>query len=87
LGSMISKYSVEIYMIHGNVVHKLILVPLLAVLAPEGMGTVLAFCMVSLAADIGLPLGIAFLEKYFAPLDFIFHPAKYLEKERFYQEL
>ena len=87
LEGMISKYSVEIYMIHGNIVHKLILVPILAAFDCSQVSTMIVLCAVSLATDLGLSLGIAFLEQYLVPLNFVFHPATYLRSRKFYQRL
>lgn len=80
LENLVSKYSVEIYMLHGNIVHKLILVPVLSVLNFRETEMMIVFCLISLVADFGLSLGIAFMERFFVPINFIFHPMGYLEK-------
>lgn len=79
LSSMIAKYSVEIYLIDVNIFCKFILPLILASINLTGVFSHIILVIVLFVIDIALSLGIAFLERYIMPIDFIFHPAKYLK--------
>lgn len=67
----LAMYSLEIYLIHSDIIH--------GVLREFDIKLSLLGACIVFVLDIIIPLGIAYLEKYLLPLDFIFHPCKYLK--------
>lgn len=85
LEKLLSQHSVEVYLIHTNIIHEVMLVAALTLIEVNGIIENIMLGVIVLVLDIVIPMGIVVLEKYIPPLDFIFHPMKYVEKMRFYR--
>lgn len=74
-----SRFSLEIYLIHDNVIHK-ILLPMMPYQEITGLEKLLASVML-LFTDIAIPLLIGNLLKYLKAINFIFLSSKILYRK------
>lgn len=82
-------HSLEIYLIHLNIVHQIIWIHIgPAIYLPyRGLPEDITLMVLLFVLDLAVSFGIVCMEKYVPPIDFVFHPGRMLAKTKFYRKL